>query len=100
MTCIGPVSMRSETGVPAPRQFIPLSEPEIRGNEWEYVKECLDTGWVSSAGSFVERFERQTAEYLGARHAVATVNGVVGPSAAAHGIAIARSHGSQCRQST
>ena len=75
MTCIGPVSMRSETGVPAPRQFIPLSEPEIRGNEWEYVKECLDTGWVSSAGSFVERFERQTAEYLGARHAVATVNG-------------------------
>ena len=67
--------MRSEPDVTTTRQFIPLSEPEIRGNEWKYVKECLDTGWVSSAGSFVERFERQTAEYLGASHAVATVNG-------------------------
>ncbi len=38
-------------------QFIPLSVPEIRGNEWQYVKECLDTGWVSSVGSYVERFE-------------------------------------------
>jgi perosamine synthetase len=49
--------------------------PEIRGNEWDYVKECLDSGWVSSVGPFVDRFERQLADYLGARHAVATVNG-------------------------
>lgn len=54
---------------------IPLSVPEIRGNEWKYVKECLDTGWVSSVGPFVDRFERDVAAYLGARHAVATVNG-------------------------
>ena len=56
-------------------QFIPLSVPEIRGNEWEYVKECLDTGWVSSVGSYVERFERMVAAQAGTRYAVATVNG-------------------------
>src|SRR5213082_1131405 len=54
---------------------IPLSSPEFRGNEWKYVKECLDTGWVSSVGSFVDRFERAITERVGARHAVAVVNG-------------------------
>jgi perosamine synthetase len=54
---------------------IPLSVPEIAGNEWRYVRECLESGWVSSAGSFVERFEREMATYLGTEHAVATVNG-------------------------
>ncbi len=49
--------------------------PQIRGNEWQYIKECLDTGWVSSVGGFVDRFERMVAEYLGARYAVATING-------------------------
>lgn len=56
-------------------EFIPLSVPEIRGNEWEYVKECLDTGWVSSVGSYVERFERLVADQAGTKYAVATVNG-------------------------
>ena len=55
--------------------MIPLSVPEIRGNEWKYVKECLDTNWVSSAGSFVDRFEDMMAEYIGTEFAVATVNG-------------------------
>ena len=35
--------------------------PEIRGNEWQYVKECLDTNWVSSVGSYVDRFEQMVA---------------------------------------
>jgi perosamine synthetase len=56
-------------------QFVPLSVPEIRGNEWEYVKECLDTGWVSSVGSYVERFEKMVAAQAGTEYAVATVNG-------------------------
>lgn len=56
-------------------EFIPLSIPEIRGNEWEYVKECLDTGWVSSVGSYVERFEQMVAAQAGTKYAVATVNG-------------------------
>jgi len=56
-------------------EFIPLIEPEIRGNEWKYVKECLETGWVSSAGAFVDRFEHMIAEKCRCQHAVATVNG-------------------------
>ena len=55
--------------------FIPLSVPEIRGNEWRYVKECLDTSWVSSVGAYVDRFEQMVAQQVGAEHAVATVNG-------------------------
>ena len=55
--------------------FIPLMVPEIRGNEWRYIKECLDTNWVSSAGPFVDRFESEIASRVGARFAIATVNG-------------------------
>jgi perosamine synthetase len=56
-------------------EAIPLSVPVVAGNEWSYVKECLDTGWVSSAGKYVERFEQDIARYTGAQHAVACVNG-------------------------
>lgn len=52
-----------------------LHEPEFAGNEWAYVKDCLDTGWVSTAGKYVERFEALLCEITGARHAIATVNG-------------------------
>lgn len=54
---------------------IPLCEPAISGREWEYVKECLDAGWVSSVGSFVDRFETEIAQYLGRRFGVATNSG-------------------------
>jgi perosamine synthetase len=67
--------MSSEPGAPAPSGFIPLSVPELRGNEWNYVKDCIDTGWVSSVGAYVERFEHGVAARAGTRHAVATVNG-------------------------
>jgi perosamine synthetase len=67
--------MRFEPGAPVEPGFVPLCVPEIRGNEWNYVKECLDTGWVSSVGSYVDRFERMVADYVGAKYAVATVNG-------------------------
>lgn len=52
-----------------------LHEPAFLGREWEYVKECLDTGWVSSVGKFVDRFEHDLASYTGASHVVAVVNG-------------------------
>jgi aminotransferase in exopolysaccharide biosynthesis len=52
-----------------------LHEPYINGNEWKYVKECLDTGWVSSAGKYVDLFEKKIAEYTGTKYAIATVNG-------------------------
>lgn len=54
---------------------VPLCVPELSGNEWLYVKECLDTGWVSSVGAFVERFERELATKIGCRYAVATSSG-------------------------
>ncbi len=57
------------------RRVIPSAVPHLAGNEWAYLKECLDTNWVSSAGPFVERFEREVAAWLGVPHAVATVNG-------------------------
>lgn len=55
--------------------LIPLHEPEFGGNEWAYVKDCLDTGWVSSVGAYVDRLERDLATYTGAAHAVVTGNG-------------------------
>lgn len=64
-----------EPGAPAPHDLIPLSVPCLRGNEWNYVKECLDTNWVSSVGPFVDRFEAMVADRVGRRFAVATVNG-------------------------
>jgi perosamine synthetase len=45
------------------------------GNEWSYVKECLDTNWVSSVGSFVDRFESELAKRVGVKFAVATASG-------------------------
>lgn len=57
------------------RDFIGLHEPYFCGNEWTYIKECLDTGWVSSAGKYVDKFEEMLAEYTGATRAVAVVNG-------------------------
>lgn len=52
-----------------------LHEPQFQGNEWLYLKECLDTTFVSSVGKFVDRFEAELAAYTGARHVVAVVNG-------------------------
>lgn len=60
-----------------PPQEKPLSlhEPYFGGNEWLYVKECLDTGWVSSVGKYVDLFEEKLAEFAGVKRAVAVVNG-------------------------
>lgn len=55
--------------------LIPLSVPHIKGNEWKYIKECLDANWVSSAGEFVGRFEQKVADFIGRKYAVACVNG-------------------------
>lgn len=55
--------------------MIPLCIPQIEGNEWKYVKECIDTNWVSSVGSYVNLFEERFAEYVKSKHAVVTMNG-------------------------
>lgn len=66
-------AMRHVLGTP--NRTLALHEPEFAGHEWDYVRECIDTGWVSSVGSYVDRFERDLAALTGARHAVATSNG-------------------------
>lgn len=58
--------------------MIPLSVPNISGNEWKYVKDCLDTGWISSAGKYVNKFEEAIQNYTGAKYAIACMNGTVG----------------------
>mgnify|MGYP001184284324 CR=1 FL=1 len=55
--------------------MIPLSEPNISGNEWKYVKECLDSTWISSSGKFVEVFQNKIEDYTKSKYAIACVNG-------------------------
>jgi len=55
--------------------WIPISVPSLQGNEWRYIKECLDTNWVSSAGKYVEKFEEEICKFTGAKYAIACVNG-------------------------
>ena len=54
---------------------IPLSVPTLKGNELKYIKECIDTEWISSAGKYVDLFERKIAEYTGSKYAIACMNG-------------------------
>lgn len=65
------VAIRSVVG---PRPAV-LHEPRFAGNEWAYLKECLDSTFVSSVGKFVDRFEAELAAYTGAKHAIAVMNG-------------------------
>ncbi|MEM9990699.1 MAG: LegC family aminotransferase [Bacteroidota bacterium] len=58
--------------------MIPLSIPHLAGNEWKYVKDCIDTGWISSAGAYVTQFEQMVADYAGTRYGIAAVNGTLG----------------------
>ena len=58
--------------------MIPISEPCLKGNELKYLKECIDTNWVSSSGKFIVDFENAICEYVKAKYAVACVNGTSG----------------------
>jgi len=57
------------------KETIPLHEPKFSGHEWKYVKDCLDSTYVSSVGQYVGRFEEKIKEYTGVKHAIAVVNG-------------------------
>ena len=58
--------------------MIPLSVPNINGNELQYVKDCLDTGWISSSGAYVNKFEEIIKIILNAKYAIACMNGTAG----------------------
>ena len=72
---LGDLVARLKSALPQHETPLALHEPRFQGNEWAYVKDCLDTGWVSSVGEYVNRFERMLAEYTGVKHAIAVVNG-------------------------
>ena len=55
--------------------FVPVNEPLLNGNELKYVSECVKTGWISSEGAYVERFEREFAEFVDRKFGVAVSNG-------------------------
>jgi len=57
------------------KDFIPVNTPLLNGNEKKYLSECIDTGWISSEGPFVERFEKLFAEKVSRKHGVAVTNG-------------------------
>ena len=62
--------------------MIPVNEPLLNGNEKKYLCECIDTGWISSEGPFVKRFEEQMAATVGRRHGIAVCNGTAALEAA------------------
>ncbi len=70
--------------------MIPLSIPNLSGNEARYLQECVDTNFVSSVGPFVDRFEQRVAEATVAQNAVATVSGTAGLHAALLAVGVAR----------
>lgn len=57
--------------------FISVNTPLLNGNEKKYLEECIETGWISSEGSFVRRLEKGIADYVGRRFGVAVCNGSV-----------------------
>ncbi len=57
--------------------MIPVNEPLLNGNEKKYLEECIDTGWISSEGPFVKRFEESFAKKVGRKYAIAVSNGSV-----------------------
>ena len=56
---------------------ISIAEPVFNGNEKKYLMECIDTGWVSANGRFVNEFQEKFAEYCGSKYAIACANGTV-----------------------
>ena len=54
--------------------MIPVNTPLLLGNEKKYLEECIDTGWISSEGPFVTRFEEEFASYIGRDHGVSVTN--------------------------
>jgi perosamine synthetase len=59
------------------RQFIPVSQPALVGNERKYVLDCLSSTWISSNGKYIDEFEAAFANFCGAKHAITCCNGTV-----------------------
>lgn len=69
-------------------EAIPLHEPLFLGNEKKYLLECIESGFVSSVGEFVNQFEQEIAKFCGSRYAIATGNGTSALHAILHALGI------------
>ena len=56
-------------------KFIPIAKPILIGKEKEYIEQCVKTGWISSQGEFIDKFEQAFAKYCGVKYGVANANG-------------------------
>jgi len=65
----------AEPKIDKSQTYIPVCEPTLIGNEFNYVKACFDTNWISSVGKYIDEFEAKFAEAVGAKYAVACSNG-------------------------
>jgi perosamine synthetase len=69
-------------------KFIPVNEPLFDGNEKKYLNDCIDTGWVSSEGPYVDLFEKKFAKKIGRKHAISVANGTAALDIAIEAIGI------------
>lgn len=67
---------------------IPVYRPELSGNEMAYVRQCLESTWISSKGEFIDRFQADFARFIGADYVVAVTNGTVALHLALLGVGI------------
>lgn len=74
--------------MPVIAPFIPVNTPLLDGNEADYLAECIRTGWISSEGPFIKRFEQAMAAAAGRRHGIAVTNGSVALDIAVHALAL------------
>ena len=59
--------------------YLDIHEPFFQNTKaWDYVKECIDSGWVSSNGQFIDKFENKLSEFTKSKYAIAVTNGTVG----------------------
>lgn len=70
--------------------MIPVNEPLLNGNEKKYLNECIDTGWISSEGPFVKRFEDGMANLVGRKYALAVTNGTAALELAVEALGIGK----------
>lgn len=68
--------------------MIPVNEPLLNGREKELLAQCIDTGWISSDGPFVKKFEENFSGYIGVQHGIAVCNGTAALEAALYSIGI------------
>ena len=70
------------------KRFIPVNKPLLNGNEQKYLNQCIKSGWISSEGPFVKKFESKFSKKMGRKYGIAVTNGTAALDAAIEAIGI------------